>query len=465
MLLLQVDEKMDDQEEKIRSDRNAAHGHRGGGGETTKGRSRSCVSFLLVPLMSREPHSSFLSFLIFRKDSSPSVHHFHPFSHQPAEVTAPFIPPLTLWIPSAGTTAKIIFLAMIDRRCAESGIMRKHKQAVRGNIVFKCPQPGCEYSSSSKSNVAIHLEGFHGTARSFACDHPGCTFRSSWRTSIARHRHVHSDERPFVCDHTGCSFRTKRKTNLSIHKNSVHLNIRYNRCHVCEKEFRLIWQLKAHMLEHEEQGHKFDKCQDCSVNLRSKLSRKTKPTAGKPVLCGHPGCNFKSKWKCRLSSHKKQVHRTERNFSCDQTGCSFRCKIKSGLTTHQKRVHLKIRTKWCHVCDKRFFDKSELRAHMMSQHQTKDHEIDECDDCVSYLKRNHEMSQAQTASCKMKAGKNVTQSNPANKSDVVYYKKKSGREEGISFAVKKEQVKSETTGSLNEDLIDVHMDMQLLSLF
>ena len=65
------------------------------------------------------------------------------------------------------------------RRYTEAGNMRRHKQTVHGNDVFKCPQPGCQVSSARKVNLMHHVEGFHGTAGSFSCDHPGCTCQDS----------------------------------------------------------------------------------------------------------------------------------------------------------------------------------------------------------------------------------------------------------------------------------------------
>ena len=186
--------------------------------------------------------------------------------------------------------------------------MRSNKREVHGDV-FKCPQPGCEYSSASKSSVAHHLKGFHGTAGSFACDHPGCTFRSTWRGSIAKHkRHVHSDEKPFACNHIGCEFRTKTRGDQSNHQNTVHLNIRDKRCHICERGFDRQFDLRRHMTTHEGDGHVMENCESCSVNLRSKSSRKTKSAAGKRFLCQHPGCDFESKWKDSLLNHQKYVH-------------------------------------------------------------------------------------------------------------------------------------------------------------
>ena len=343
--------------------------------------------------------------------------------------------------------------------------MRSHKQAVHGEKVFKCPRTGCQFSSSWKTSLAQHLKGIHGTAGSIACDHTGCTFRTAWLSSIAQHKQqVHCNERPFACDHTGCSFRAKTKSNLYSHNKKVHLKIRDERCHVCEKEFHDKCGLRSHMTTHEGDGHEMAACKDCSLNLRIRSSVTKEPVAFKMFQCDHQGCDFKSWWKRSLSSHRKHVHGEQRTFSCYYTGCAYRSKTKGDLSIHQRQLHLKIRTKCCHMCDKRFFAKRNLRAHMISHHQTKDHDIDECEDCLCYLKQHHKMSQAKKASWKRKAGKNVTKSNPANKSDTVCYKKKSGRKKGVSFSsYNKEQMESAKTNRLNEDLIDIHMDMKLLS--
>ena len=224
--------------------------------------------------------------------------------------------------------------------------MQKHKQAVHGNVVFKCPQTGCQFSSSWKASLKSHLKGFHGTAGSFACDHPGCTFRTTWRESIASHkRHTHSDEKPFSCDHTGCS---------------------------------------------------------------------------------------------------------------------YRCKTKSNITMHETQVHQKIRTKGCHVCEKRFFILSSLRDHMKSRHQTKDHDVAKCDHCITFMTKNHRLSQAKIAAHKRKVERKGTHSTPANTQDIEYHEKEVAAKMKNAFAFKEERVESQTH-SLNDDLIDMHMDMQLLS--
>ena len=283
----------------------------------------------------------------------------------------------------------------------------------------------------------------------------------TWRHSIADHKQqIHSDERPFAFNHTGCSFRAKTNYKLTTHKNAAHLTIRDKRCHVCEKRI-CTRHLKSHMMTHEGDVHEMAECEDCSVNLKIKLSHQ--PAAGQLIQCDHRGCDYVSKCKAKshLLSHHKYAHSEEKPFSCNHTGCSFRCKAKHQLKSHKRRMHLKIRTKRCHVCDKRFSRKAELCSHMLSQHQTNDHDIA---DRVPHLKENHKRSQAQTACRERRAGEERTvssQNRIIHKLDIENQKSRAGgKEEGsVSF----EGVRSEITNSLNDDLIDMHMDMQLLS--
>ena len=346
-----------------------------------------------------------------------------------------------------------------DHRFTTTGSMRSHKQAVHGHDVFKCPQPGCQFSSSWKISLSHHLKGIHGTTGSYACDHPGCTFRSMWMGNIVKHkRHVHSDERPFACDHTGCSFRAKTRGNLLVHTNAVHLNIMNKRCHLCRRGFLNNSRLRDHMATHEGNGHEVAKCEDCSVSL---TCRSYRPTVGKLFPCDHQGCDYKSGWKGSLLSHQKHAHSEERPFSCSHTGCSYRSKTKSNLTNHQDQVHLKIKTKRCHVCDKRFFVLGSLRAHMMSHHQTNDHDIAHCDNCVTHPKKNHKQSQARMASLKRRVGKGRTHSTTVNRQGIQSSDKNAEDKEGNSFVSKEVGVKTETT-DLNDELIDIHVNMQLL---
>ena len=224
-----------------------------------------------------------------------------------------------------------------DHRFTTTSKKRKHRPSMvmsSSNVLSLV----VSFSSSWKKSLANHLKGFHGTAGSLACDHPGCNYRTTWRHSIAKHkRYMHSDEILLSCDHTGCSFGAKTSSNLTRHKNMVHLNIRDNRCHLCEKRFHSKSILRDHMTTHEGDGHEMAKCEDCSVSLKSKYSLKPRPAAGKLFLCAHQGCDYKSRWKNNLFSHQKHAHSEERPFLCNYTGCSFRCKTQGKLTIHHNK--------------------------------------------------------------------------------------------------------------------------------
>ena len=353
-----------------------------------------------------------------------------------------------------------------DRRFTRIESLRSHRQAVHPDavlewFVFNCPKRGCVFSSSRRTDLAKHVRGFHGTAGLIACDHPGCTFQSTWRCSIYQHkRRVHIDAKPFACDHNGCAFRSNTRGDLSRHKDTVHLNIRNKPCHVCEKRFDTRNHLIEHMHCHEEDGHEMKKCQQCSVNLKTKSSRKTKPAAIKWFPCDHPGCDYKSRWKNNIVSHQI-VHTEERPFSCNYAGCSYRCKLENNLKNHENHVHIKLKTKCCHICSERFFRRKNVRDHMISKHQTDDHDVDKCEDCVKNLKKNERMCKALAASRVRKAKREGTKLQTAKKHVIVSRMRKVGGNKEV--ALEKAHARSWKTRSLNDDLIDIHMDMQLLS--
>ena len=92
------------------------------------------------------------------------------------------------------------------------------------------------------------------------------------------------------------------------------------------------------------------------------------------------------------------------------------------LTNHQKQVHMKIMTKCCHLCD-RLFSKHDLRAHVKSQHDTNDHDMNNCDDCVRVLNKNHRQVQAAIAASKRKAESKRTHSTSAKTPGIECYEK------------------------------------------
>ena len=230
--------------------------------------------------------------------------------------------------------------------------MRKHKRVAQGNVVFKCLQPGCEYSKNL-SKVTPSVQPFCVTLRRML-------LYRALQVYVGENGHCHLRE---VVTLQRCDFRevllysSPWKGNVASHLKGFHGTV-------------------------------------------------------KSFACDHPGCSFESSWRDSIAKHKRYVHSDDRPFACDHPVCSFRCKTRSNLTTHQQQVHLNIRTKQCHVCDKRFSWKAALRVHMMAQHQTNVHDMGKCDHCVTYLKKNHRMSLAAIASFKRRNERNGSHSTP-----------------------------------------------------
>ena len=233
---------------------------------------------------------------------------------------------------------------------------------------------------------------------------------------------------------------------------------------VSDHRFKRADNMRSHMLV----GHckKVFTCSQLKCEFASSgktsLAQHSKGLQGTAtsLVCDHPGCTYRSSLRGNISRHERQAHSEERPFSCSHTGCSFRSKTNDQLMSHQRHVHLKIRTKCCHVCDKRFFQKSNLRDHMKS-HQSNDHDMSKCDHCVTFLNICSTRSKAQAQAAR-RAERKITKST-ANKGGIEYYMKKAGRKEKTSISFGEIEVGCETTDRLNEDLLEMHMDMQLLS--
>ena len=104
---------------------------------------------------------------------------------------------------------------LCDYRASVTNYLSQHLKKVHGDKLFKCPHPGCRFSSSWKPCTVAHLKGMHGTAKPFSCDVLGCRFRSRWHGSVSKHqKQVHSDDKPFTCDYAACSYSAKTKTHF-----------------------------------------------------------------------------------------------------------------------------------------------------------------------------------------------------------------------------------------------------------
>ena len=83
-------------------------------------------------------------------------------------------------------------------------------------------------------------------------------------------------------------------------------------------------------------------------------------------------CNYRTKWKCNLTKHKKFKHDIGVIwFYCDQNDCNYKCKENGSLTRHKANIH-DIGVIWYHCdqndCNYKCKDNCHLTSHKKFKH-------------------------------------------------------------------------------------------------
>ena len=86
-----------------------------------------------------------------------------------------------------------------------------HKRIHTGNV-FTCEQPGCNYFSPRRSQLAAHMRS-HFSIRSHMCSTCGRAFIE--KSHLIRHERIHLAEKPFKCDQ--CDYGSTRRDKLKEH--------------------------------------------------------------------------------------------------------------------------------------------------------------------------------------------------------------------------------------------------------
>jgi len=155
-----------------------------------------------------------------------------------------------------------------------------------------------------------------------------------------------------------CSFCTKnfmQKSNLQRHL-LIHFGIQKYTCTKCEKSFTQKAGLERHMASHN--GIKNFSCLECG-----------KQFTRRPTLLNH-----------LLTRHLK-----EKPYHCEECDAYFTS--AANFRTHKRRVHLNEPLKHeCEVCQKKFFQKSELNRHSRTHTGEKPYTCKEC--CKAWTQSN-----------------------------------------------------------------------------
>ncbi|XP_076266438.1 uncharacterized protein LOC143200061 isoform X3 [Rhynchophorus ferrugineus] len=100
--------------------------------------------------------------------------------------------------------------------------MVAHKRIHSGEV-YRCSYPHCKYSTSKKSQLAIHSKTHNsgsnpGGARPHACSVCGRGFME--KSHLVRHERIHLEEKPFKC--SSCDYASSRRDKLKEHFTRHH---------------------------------------------------------------------------------------------------------------------------------------------------------------------------------------------------------------------------------------------------
>jgi KRAB domain-containing zinc finger protein len=162
---------------------------------------------------------------------------------------------------------------------------------------------------------------------------------------LKEHLKRHENIKEFNCDHCKAGFVTKQSlvVHMWIHRSEKKFN-----CTQCNREFNGSSNYKAHLLTHTNNPRPFQ-CDLCPKKYTSKHE---------------------------IKQHLMATH-SDKNFKCNE--CDFTTKTKKCLNTHKKRIHSNLKPFSCQICDKKFKAKFEVQRHHQAVHKTdKDFDCKTC---------------------------------------------------------------------------------------
>ncbi|KAH3705191.1 zinc finger protein 91-like [Dreissena polymorpha] len=125
-------------------------------------------------------------------------------------------------------------------KVGSSAVISYHKHIHQGG--YSCEK--CGVQLKHPRTLAAHL--LQHEAKQFKCDQCGAGFRR--KQYLDTHLLIHSGERPFMCEECGQSYRSA--SCLSRHVRHIHKNLRSHECDICHERFFRIDHMKNHRVRH-----------------------------------------------------------------------------------------------------------------------------------------------------------------------------------------------------------------------
>jgi len=276
--------------------------------------------------------------------------------------------------------------------------LKSHMLIHLGEKPYTCQV--CGLMLTTKKNLKRHMR-IHTGEKPYKRECEVCGIRFEFRRSLVSHVRIHTGEKPYNCSFCDKKFRTKHEnkmhelwhkgelpqcpvcggrytklqTHMLTHDDSADKNKHV--CSVCKKGFRIVSNLKAHMLIHS--GEKPYTCQDCGGRFRTsthlKIHMKTH-TKEKNHVCSVCGSSFSLKGS--LNSHMR-THSDERPYRCEACGKAF--KQNAGLKNHQLTHQLTKTSEKrfiCDTCGKQFRMYATLQIHSLIHSGVQPYECSVC---------------------------------------------------------------------------------------
>lgn len=185
-------------------------------------------------------------------------------------------------------------------------------------VNIQCPSCPEQFSSRRSYNAHTKREHFPG----YVCDQCGKTLQSY--SGFIGHLQNHEPVKQFECPH--CGERFSRKFRLKHHM-AWHTGETPYQCEVCSKRFVHKVALYKHKMIHDSESKRLE-CQVCGFKTRTKahLERHTRShTGAKPFAC--PVCNkrFSQMYnmKAHLREHENPGSNRHRRFHCPKCTHTF----------------------------------------------------------------------------------------------------------------------------------------------
>jgi len=279
-------------------------------------------------------------------------------------------------------------------RNLQAHMLTHDDSADKNKHVCSVCKKGFRIACNLKSHMLIH-----SGEKPHTCQVCGFTF--TIKQNLKKHMRIHTGEKPYKCSFCDKKFRTKYehkmhelwhkgelpqcpvcggryqvlKVHMLTHDDSADKNRHV--CSVCKKGFRIVGNLKAHMLIHS--GEKPYTCQDCGGRFRTsthlKIHMKTH-TKEKNHVCSV--CESSFSLKGSLNSHMR-THSDERPYRCEACGKAF--KQNGALKKHQLTHQLtKTSEKHfiCDTCGKQFRLYTTLQIHSLIHSGVQPYECSVC---------------------------------------------------------------------------------------